>query len=151
MQSSAKSVKAYLAELPPERREAITTLRQLILDNLEPGFKEGMLWGMIGYYVPLEVFPDTYNKQPLCYISLASQKNYMALYLMTIYGNPENEKWFREGFANAGKKLDMGKSCVRFKRIDDLPLDIIKKTVGLKSATQYVSSYNKIRDDMKHN
>ena len=113
MQSNATTVEDYLATLPDDRRTAITTVRDLVNEHLPDGYRESMAFGMITWSVPLERLPDTYNGQPLGYIALASQKNYMTLYLMSAYG--DEETWFREEYAKSGKKLDMGKSCVRFK------------------------------------
>ncbi|MFH1267694.1 MAG: DUF1801 domain-containing protein [Planctomycetota bacterium] len=128
MQSEAATVGQYLAELPDDRREAIAAVRKVILKNLPKGYEEGMAYGMIGYHVPHSVYPPGYHcnpKQPVPFAALASQKNYMALYLMCMYADPRFEAWFREAWAKAGKKLDMGKSCVRFKRLDDVPLDVV--------------------------
>src|SRR5437867_9584228 len=125
MLSTAKTVADYLAELPPDRREAISAVRKVILKNLPKGFEEIMQYGMIGYVVPFKLFPAGYHcdpTQPLCYAGLASQKNHMAIYLMTVYGHKETEEWFVRAYKASGKKLDMGKSCVRFKKLDDLPL-----------------------------
>src|ERR1700751_3164546 len=125
MQSKARSVKDYLAELPGDRRAAIETVRKVILKNLDADYEEGMQYGMIGYYVPHRVYPAGYHcdpKQPLPFAALASQKNYMSLHLMCLYGAGEHLKWFRKSWAKTGKKLDMGKCCVRFKKLDDLPL-----------------------------
>ena len=104
-----------------------------------------MLYGMIGWYVPLERFPDTYNKQPLGLAGLANQKNYMSLYLNTVYGDPETERWFRERFAASGKKLNMGKSCLRFRKVDDLPLDVIAETIARVPIDRYIARYEAAR------
>src|SRR5207249_2797076 len=140
MQSTAKTVEQYLAELPPDRREAIAAVREVILLNLDPDYEEGMLYGMIGYYVPHHIFPAGYHcnpAQPLCYAGLASQKNHMSLYLMCEYGNTNELKWFQEAWAKAGKKLDMGKSCVRFKRLEDVALDVIGEAIKRVPARTY--------------
>jgi uncharacterized protein YdhG (YjbR/CyaY superfamily) len=137
MQSSAKTVDEYYASLPPDRRAALTTLRDTINAALPPGYAEGMGYGMPGWYVPLSRFPNTYNGQPLALAGLASQKQYMALYLMTVYGDPATDRWFRAAFKAAGKKLDMGKSCVRFKKLEDLPLDVIAQTIARVSVDDY--------------
>jgi hypothetical protein len=108
--SDARTPDEMIAALPPERREAISAVRDVIRANLPPGYEEGMQFGMLAWYVPLERFPDTYNGQPLGLAALASQKNYLSLYLNTVYGDPETERWFRERYAASGKKLDMGKS-----------------------------------------
>ena len=143
--SEAQSPEEYLAALPEDRREALSTLRKVILDNLPAGFAEGMQFGMIGYYIPLERFPDTYNGQPLGLAAIASQKHHMALYLNNVYGDVATEKRFRERYAASGRKLDMGKSCVRFRRIEDLPLDVIAKTIAEVSADGYLARYQAAR------
>lgn len=125
----AATVDEYLSQLPEERREAISKVRALVKKNLPKGYREHVGYGMIAYDIPLEKFPDTYNGQPLCYISLANQKNHMALYLSSAYGDPEQEKFLADAFKKAGKKLDMGKSCLRFRKLDDLPLDAIAEIV----------------------
>lgn len=118
MQSKAATVAEYLAELPEDHRRAIEAVRKVILDNLDSGYEEGMQYGMIGYYVPHRIYPAGYHcdpKQPLPFAALASQKNYMSLYLMCIYGETPLAAWFREAWAKTGKKLDAGKACIRFK------------------------------------
>lgn len=129
VQSKAATVAEYLDQLPDDRREAISKVRAVVKKNLPKGYREVVGYGMINYVIPLERFPDTYNGQPLCYVGLASQKNHMALYLVGVYAT-EQEKQLRDAFAKAGKKLDMGKSCLRFKKLDDLPLDVIGKIVA---------------------
>lgn len=144
MQSKATTVKEYLASLPEERRKAIEAVRQVILKNLDKDYEEGMQYGMIGYYVPHKVFPAGYHcdpKQPLPFACLASQKNHMALYVMGCYGSPEGEKKFRDDWAKTGKKLDMGKSCIRFKKWDDLALDVIGRTIKSMPAKKYIAQY----------
>lgn len=145
MQSKAGTVDQYLAALPDDRREAIQAVREVILENLDKtGFEEGMQYGMIGYYVPHRVFPAGYHcdpKQPLPFASLGSQKSHMALYLMCVYGNEANEKWFREAWAKSGKKLDMGKACIRFKKLSDVALDVIGEMIERVPAKKYVEHY----------
>ena len=143
--SNATTVEEYLGELTPERREAMETIRKLILANLPPGYEEVMQFGMIGYVVPLERYPVTYNKQALGVVALASQKNYISIYLMIVYGDQETAKWFEEEFRASGKKLNMGKSCVRFKRPDDLPLDLIGKAVARTSVEEFLAHYERAR------
>lgn len=145
MQSKAKTVDGYLAELPPDRRQAIAAVRQVILDNLPKGYEEVMDFGMIGYVIPLKRFPNTYNGHPLGLAALASQKNYMSVYLMNVYGDKTTERWFVEQYRASGKKLDMGKSCVRFKRLEDLPLDLIGKAVARTTVAQYIEFYEASR------
>jgi len=143
--SKAATVTAYLAELPPERRKAISAVRQVIRANLPAGFKEVMGYGMITYVIPLSRYPDTYNGQPLCYAALASQKNFCSVYLMGVYGDPRRAAWFKEGFRRAGKKLDAGKSCVRFRQADDLPLDLIGEVIAGISVEEYIRRYEASR------
>jgi uncharacterized protein YdhG (YjbR/CyaY superfamily) len=130
MRSEATTVDQYLSELPADRREAIAAVRNVILDNLPDGYVESMNWGMIAYEVPLEVYPDTYNKQPLAFAALASQKNHMAVYLTGIYISDEAREEFEAAYRATGKRFDVGKSCVRFRKLDDLPLDLIGETVA---------------------
>lgn len=134
MQSKAKTVSEYLKGLPSDRRAALSTVRNVILKNLPKGYEESMQYGMISYGVSLNRYPAGYlgdPTKPLPYAALGSQKNYMAIYLMNIYGDKKAEVWFRKAFKDAGKKLNMGKSCVRFKKIEDLPLDVIGKAIAL--------------------
>lgn len=138
MQSSAKTVDDYIKELPTDRQEPIRKVRQLILNNLPEGYQEGMQWGMITYFVPMEVYPDTYNKQPLSYVSLASQKNYMTLYLLGVYADSEQEKRLRDGYRSAGKKLDFGKSCLRFKSLNDISFDVIGPIISSVPMNEHV-------------
>ena len=141
MQSNATTVEQYLSGLPEDRRHAIEAVREVILKNLDQDYEEGMQYGMIGYYVPHRVYPAGYHcdpKQPLPFAALASQKNYMSLYLMCVYGESPLAKWFREEWAKTGKKLDMGKSCVRFKKLDDLALEVIAETIKRVPAKTYV-------------
>jgi hypothetical protein len=144
MQSKASTVEQYLAELPEDRREALEAVRRVILENLSKGYEEGMQYGMIGYFVPHSVYPPGYHcdpKQPLPFAGLASQKNYMSIYLMCVYGHPEHEVWFREAWAKTGKKLDMGKSCVRFKRIEDVPLKVIGQAIRRVPTKRFIDYY----------
>lgn len=144
MQSKATTVAAYLDEIPADRRTAISAVRNVILKNLDRDFAEGMQYGMIGYYVPHRVFPDGYHcdpAQPLPFAGLASQKNYMSLYMMSAYVGGTEERWLREQFAKAGKKLDMGKCCLRFKKLEDLPLDVIGEAFRRVPAKVYIEHY----------
>ena len=142
MHSDATTVDEYLASLPPERREAMEQVRSVILANLPTGIVETMNWGMIAYEVPLATYPDTYNGQPLAYAALASQKNYMSVYLMAIYGSDDLRARFEADYAASGKKMDMGKSCVRFKKVDDLPLDVIGRAIKACTMEQYIAAYD---------
>lgn len=139
MQSDSGTVDAYLSELPDDRRAAIAAVRAVILEHLPPGFEEGMQYGMIGYHVPLERFPDTYNGQPLAAAALASQKRHMALYLMGVYGDEDSR--FREQWQAAGEKLDMGKSCVRFRRLDDVPLEVVGEAIARTSVEELIAAH----------
>ena len=143
--SSAETVEEYLGELPDERRDAIAEVREAILANLPDGIVETMAFGMIAYEIPLEVFPDTYNKKPLLYAALASQKNHMAVYLHSIYTNDQDSEWFAEKYRATGKKFDMGKSCVRFKKIDQLPVDLIGEAIAKVSLDQFLDYYRASR------
>jgi hypothetical protein len=143
--STASTPKQYLDSLPQDRRDAIQKVRKVILDNLPTGYEELVGGGMLMYSVPLSRLPNTYNGQPLCYAALASQKQYMAVYLMNIYGDKKTLGWFRARFKEAGKKLDMGKSCVRFKRVDDLPLDVIGEAIAKVPLERWVSLYEESR------
>jgi hypothetical protein len=128
--SAAATPEAYLADLPPERRDALGAVRAMILKHLPKGYRESVNWGMLSYEVPLERYPDTYNGRPLCYVALASQKHYCSVYLMGVYQDPAQETELKAAFKREGKRLDMGKSCVRFKRAEDLPLDAIGKLIA---------------------
>jgi len=143
--SAATTPDAYLASLPADRRASMSAVRDVVLANLPQGYEEGMHFGMLGWVVPLQRFPNTYNGQPLTLAGLASQKQYMSLYLNSVYGDPETERWFRERWAATGKKLDMGKSCVRFRRLEDLPLDVIGETIARVPVDRYVERYRAVR------
>jgi hypothetical protein len=145
VQSAATTVTGYLESLPADRRKTIGALRKLIRANLPAGFKEMIGYGMICYSVPLKTYPATYNGQPLCYAALASQKNYCSLYLTGVYSDPVQRRALEAAFKNAGKKLDMGKSCIRFKTVDDLPLEAIGLLVGSVSLESFVATYEASR------
>ncbi len=149
MQSDAKTVAEYLAELDADRREAIGAVRGVILDNLPDGYEEMMLFGMITYAVPLSVLADTYNGQPLMYAALASQKRHMAVYLTNVYADGSTEAWFRERYLATGKRLDMGKSCVRFRKLDDLPLDLVGEAIARTPIDEFVELYRASRSGRK--
>ena len=143
--SKATTVEEYLAELTPDRLEAISALRQVVLSNLPEGYQETMQFGMISYVIPLERYPLTYNKKALQYAALASQKNYISLHLMNIYGDKGTEEWFTAQYAASGKKIDMGKSCVRFKKIDDLPLELIGQVIARTRVSAFIERYEVAR------
>jgi uncharacterized protein YdhG (YjbR/CyaY superfamily) len=145
MRSNASTVAQYLSELPTDRREAVEAVRQTILDNLPPGYEEVMNWGMITYQVPLETYPDTYNGKPLMYAALASQKNHMAVYLTGIYMDDEARQEFEQAYRATGKRYDVGKSCVRFRKLDDLPLALIGESIALLGVEEFVARVEKVR------
>ncbi len=139
MQSEAESVQEYLESLPEDRREALEAVRAVILSNLPDGFEEAMNWGMITYQVPLSVKPDTYNKKPLMYAALASQKNHMAVYLSAIYADGKARERFEADYRATGKRYDVGQSCVRFRKLDDLPLELIGTAVATFTVDEFVA------------
>lgn len=139
--SNATTVDTYLAELPEDRRAVMQAMVDLIRRNVPEGYSEIMSFGMACWGIPLERYPNTYNKQPLCYLALAAQKNYYALYLMSAYQDSEQERWLREAFTAAGRKLDMGKSCLRFRKLEDLPLDVIAKVVASQAPDAFIATY----------
>lgn len=153
MQSKAATVDEYLASLPDDRRAALATVRDVIRKNLDADYEEGMQFGMIGYFVPHRIYPAGYHadpKQGLPFAALASQKNYMSVYLMGLYcgcvegvSDTALVRWFREAWAKSGKKLDMGKSCIRFKRVDDLALDVLGEAIRRVPARTYIELYEK--------
>ncbi|HEX2202692.1 MAG TPA: DUF1801 domain-containing protein [Longimicrobium sp.] len=145
VQSRAATVEEYLAELPEDRRAVVSAVRDVVVRNLPEGYRESVGYGMITYAIPLERYPDTYNKQPLAYAALAAQKNYYALYLTTPYQDPAQAEWLRDEFEKAGKKLDMGKSCLRFKKLDDLPLDAVGRVIASTPPDAFIAQYEAAR------
>jgi Domain of unknown function (DU1801) len=143
--SAATTVDAYLAELPSERRAVVSAVRDMVNANMPAGYRESMASGMIGWCIPLTRYPETYNKQPLCYVALAAQKNKYSLYLMGVYIDDAQERTLRTAAAAQGKKLDMGKSCLRFKRAEDLPLDAIGELISGMSVDDYIANYELAR------
>lgn len=143
--STAATPDEYIASLPDDRREAVARVREVINRNLPPGYQEGIAYGMIGWWVPLETFPDTYNGQPLGLAGIASQKNYISLYLNTVYGSPSEEAWFKQRYAESGKKLSMGKSCLRFRHLGDIPLDVIGETIARADLDRTLAHYAEAR------
>ena len=144
--SRATTVAKYLEELPPDRREVVGAMRKLVLDNLPRGYVESMSFGMIGYEIPLEKYPDTYNGWPLAYVSIAAQKNHYAFYLMGVYADSKEEMALRAAFEKAGKKIDLGKSCLRFRRLEDILLPAIGRVIASTTPAQYVALYEKSRN-----
>ena len=156
MQSKASTVAQYLAELPADRRDAVEAVRKVVKANLDSQYEEGMQYGMIGFYVPHKVFPAGYHcdpKQPLPFAALASQKNYISLYLMGVYcgcaEGPDgvetsHAKWFREAWAKSGKKLDMGRACLKFTKLEELALDVIGEAIRRVPAKTYIEQYQNV-------
>lgn len=145
VQSKASTVEQYLSELEEERRAIIGEVRAVVLDNLPDGYAESMNWGMIAYEIPLSVFPDTYNAKPLLYCALAAQKRHNALYLMNIYADKSLARRLVAGLQRTGRKLDMGKCCVRFGKLADLDLGVIGEIVAATSVEQFLEHYAESR------
>ena len=152
MKSAAETVDEYLQSLPEDRRSAISAVRQVILKNLDKNYQESMLWGMIGYAVPHRVWPLGYHcdpKKPLMMAALASQKNNMTVYLMSVYGDKTERAWFQRAWAKsveggAGKKLNMGGCCIHFKTLEHAALDVIGEAIRRTPAKAYVDNYVKM-------
>jgi hypothetical protein len=152
MKSSATTVAEYLKTLPAERREAISAVRKVILANLPAGYEEVMGYGMIGYVVPHRLYPAGYHcdpSLPLPFANLASQKNHMALYLMMTYCDPALEAWFRAAWRAAGKKLDMGKGCVRFTRVEEVPLEVVGQLMARVPVRQHIARMEQVLAERK--
>jgi hypothetical protein len=149
LRSEANTVEEYLSKLPVERKEALQAVRQVILSNLPTGYEEVMNWGMITYQVPLSVYPDTYNKKPLMYAALASQKNYVALYLTRIYMDNLTRREFEAKYLATGKKYDVGKSCVRFRKLEDLPLPLVGEAIAAYNVDDFVNQVKSHRSPRK--
>lgn len=145
MQSKAKTIEQYFSELPEDRKEIMTELRKVILKNLPKGFQEEMNYGMVGYVVPHSIYPAGYHcdpKQPLPFLCIASQKNHVAIYHMGIYANPKLLKWFTDEYPkHSNKKLDMGKSCIKFKKAQDVPLKLIGELISKMSVKDWIEIY----------
>lgn len=150
---SFTTVQQYLDSLPPGRREAIEAVRQAIVDNLPVGFEEGIQYNMIGYYVPHSVCPDGYHcdpEQPVPFAGIANGKAKMSLHVFGLYVNPEATAAFVEDWKATGKKLDMGKSCVRFKKLEDVPLDVVGRMIGSLPMHDFLDQYEgALSDKMK--
>lgn len=147
MQSKATTVAEYLEGLPEDRRKDIEAVRKVILKSLPRGYEEGILYGMIGYYVPHSLYPKGYHcdpKQPLSFLGLASQKNYMSLYLMCTWGNEGKKKDFIAAYAKTGKKLDLGSACLKFKKVEDLALPVIAELISSVPVKQFIAAYESI-------
>jgi uncharacterized protein YdhG (YjbR/CyaY superfamily) len=148
MQSTAKTPEEYIESLPDDRKHAMTQLRNIIIKNLPEGFSESMSYGMLGWAVPHSLYPPGYHcdpKLPLPFLGIASQKNFVAVYHMGIYSDPKLLQWFVDEFPNhARRKLDMGKSCIRFKYMDDIPLELIGKLSSKMTPEQWISIYEMV-------
>lgn len=155
MQSAATTVAEYLAGLPAERLPMVSAIRNVILANLDAGYEEGMQYGMIGYYVPHRLFPDGYHtdpRQPLPFAALASQKQYVSIYLTGVYCGCDDRgaavtpdaRWFREAWLATGRKLDMGKSCIRVKKLEDVALDVVGEAIRRVPAQAYIERYREV-------
>jgi uncharacterized protein YdhG (YjbR/CyaY superfamily) len=146
MQSKATTVAAYLSSLPPERKAAVSAVRKAIRANLPKGYAEIMQYGMISYVVPLKLYPAGYhtgNSIPLPYASLASQKGHMSLYLFGCTMEPKDAAWLTREFKARGKKVDMGKACIRFKTLEDLPLEVIGEAIASLPVQDFIGRYEK--------
>ena len=139
------TVDDYIDSLPEDRRIAIRAVREAVNAKLPAGYEEGIVYNMISWFVPFTRLAETYNNQPLCVASLGAQKGHMALYLMSVYGDTKLRGWFEKAFKASGKKLDRGKSCVRFKSLDDLPLTVISEAIAKVPVDAYVAQYEKSR------
>ncbi len=147
MGDAVQTVDDYLNQLPEDRRDAVSAVRELVLQNLAPGFEEGIQYGMIGYYVPHSRYPAGYHcdpKQPVPFLAIASQKNHMSIYLMGLY-TMEGQQRFQDAWLATGKKLDMGKSCIRFKKVDQLAVDVLADTIRRMTLEGFLASYETSR------
>ncbi len=147
--SAAQSPEAYLAELPADRRQEIAAVRALILAHLPAGYEERMRWGMLSYEIPLRTYPVTYNGQPLSYVGLAAQKQKNSLYLMGVYADPTALQSLLEAYAREGLKADMGKSCLRFRKAQDLPLETIGELIASLPPEKFIAVYEKSRQALR--
>ncbi|GAA4983992.1 DUF1801 domain-containing protein [Kineococcus glutinatus] len=138
--STAATVEEYLDALEPDRRETLTAVRALVLENLPPGYAETTALGMPTYVVPLERYPDTYNGRPLSYVAFAAQRQHNSLYLMGLYSDPEAERAFREEWTASGCRLDMGKSCLHFRRLGDLDLPLLARTIASRPVERFLAT-----------
>ena len=145
MPSDTTTVEDYLSSLEPERRAVVEEVHDVVSAAMPTGYTEAVAWGMITWSVPLERYPDTYNGQPLGYVALAAQKRHFSLYLMGLYSDSEQDRDFRARWAATGRKLDMGKSCLRFRRLDDLELDLVAEVVAAMPVETFLATYERVR------
>ncbi len=144
MSSDAETVDEYLAELSEDWREAVARVRDIVLANLPDGVVEVMNWGMITYEIPLATYPNTYNGQPLMFAALASQKRHMALYLHSVCADEGARDRFEQAYRETGKRMDIGKSCVRFRSLLDLPLDVVADAIAAVDVPTYLETYERV-------
>jgi hypothetical protein len=142
--SRAGTVDDYLSELPPARRDVVAAVRDVVRRHVPDGYRESMYFGMIGWCIPLERYPETYNGQPLGYVALAAQKNHYALYLTCAYQDPAELAWLEEAWRRAGLRLDIGKSCLRFRSLEELPLDAVGEFVARTPPEKLIAQYEAV-------
>ncbi|MDE0916137.1 MAG: DUF1801 domain-containing protein [Planctomycetota bacterium] len=145
-----KTIKSYLASLSPERLELVEAIRAVIAKNVDPRFEEGMQYGMPAWYLPHSEYEHGYHcdpKQPLPYASLASQKNHVGIYLFCIYGTPAEQERFATEWKKTGCRLDMGKSCIRVKKLEEVPLAVIGRTIKRVTAKKFIKAYETVLPD----
>jgi uncharacterized protein DUF1801 len=147
--ANVKTPAQYVASLPADRAKTIAAVRALVNKHIPRGYEECLVWGTIGWTIPLARYPDTYNKQPICYVALASQKNYCSLYLMGAFWSTRQLEQLKVAFKTAGKKLDMGKCCVHFQAPDDLPLQAIGRLIAAISSEKWIEMYEQSRSRTK--
>ena len=143
VQARAATVDDYLDELAADRREVIENVLAVIRENLPAGYEEGVLWGMVCWYIPFERYPNTYNGQPLGIAALAAQKRHYAVYLSSIYEDDGLREEFEKRYRDSGKRMDVGKSCVRFTKLENLPLDVIAWAVAQTGIEERIARYEK--------
>jgi len=145
MNSDATTVEGYLSGLEPDRRVVVQTVRDVVSAAMPAGYDEAVAWGMITWSVPLERYPDTYNGQPLGYVALEAQKRHYSLYLMGLYSDSEQDREFRSRWLASGLSLDMGKSCLRFRQLEDLDLDLVAEVVASMPVDDFLATYERVR------
>jgi hypothetical protein len=141
----ASAVEDFLDGLPADRRATMSALRDVVIQHLPKGYTEYVSYNMISYGIPLEAYPNTYNGKPLCYAAIAAQKSHYALYLMGAYTDPKHAAWIAARFKKRGKKLDMGKSCLRFKKLDDVPLEVIGEAIARHPPAKFIRLHEQAR------
>ncbi len=145
--SNETTVEGYISSLPEDKAEVISKLRKMILEVIPDGIEENMNWGMISYEVPLGIYPNTYNDKPLSYAALASQKNHFSIYSTNLYMNEKYMPSLIEAYKKIGSKPNMGKSCIRFTKIENIPIDEILRIIGDSSLDEFIKGYEKIRQN----